>query len=205
MTFKTKTRSELKREAIIDAAKQAFKEFGVQATSMDKLAELAKVSKRTVYNHFATKEALLMYLVAELWQKAETQVNVVYQSNISLEEQLMELLLAEINFICTEEHMDVSKVAIGHFFYNSEALQKEFEKISCQENAIIRWLNAAIKDKKLLIDDVDFASDQIHNLIKGGCFWPQLFQMDKDYHDDKKRTLAQETARMFLARYQQKS
>lgn len=204
MKLKTKTRSELKREAIIDAAKQAFKEFGVQATSMDKLAELAQVSKRTVYNHFATKEALLMHLVTELWQKAETQVNVTYQANVSLEEQLVALLLAEINFICTEEHMDVSKVAIGHFFYNSEALQKEFEKISCQENAIIRWLNEAVKDNKLSINDINFACDQLHSLIKGGCFWPQLFQMDIDINDNKKMTLAQETAQMFLARYQNK-
>ncbi|MFA0698755.1 TetR/AcrR family transcriptional regulator, partial [Vibrio sp. 10N.222.49.C9] len=47
-----KTRSELKREAILTAAKQSFLEFGVKNTSMDKLASLANVSKRTVYNHF---------------------------------------------------------------------------------------------------------------------------------------------------------
>jgi len=58
MTEKGKTRSELKREAIIEAARRAFEEFGVQGTSMDKLAEMAGVSKRTVYNHFASKEEL---------------------------------------------------------------------------------------------------------------------------------------------------
>lgn len=205
MKTEKKSRSELKREAIIAAAKQAFKEFGVQGTSMDKLAELAQVSKRTVYNHFATKEALLMYLVAELWQKAETQVNVEYQQGTVLKPQLVALLKAEIDFICAEEHMDVTKVAIGHFFYNSEALQKEFEKISCQENAIIRWLNCAIEDKKLAIADVDFASDQLHGLIKASCFWPQLFQMEDGISEEKRQFLASETAEMFLARYQIKA
>lgn len=202
METEKKSRSELKREAIIAAAKMAFKEFGVQGTSMDKLAELAQVSKRTVYNHFATKEALLMYLVAELWQKAEAQVDVNYQQKAALKPQLIALLKAEIDFISTEEHMDVTKVAIGHFFYNSEALQKEFEKISCQENAIIHWLNAAIADNKLAIDNVDFASDQLHGLIKASCFWPQLFQMEASLNEDKKALLAKETAEMFLARYQ---
>lgn len=197
-----KSRSEIKREAIIAAAKKAFKEFGVQGTSMDKLAELAQVSKRTVYNHFETKETLLMYLVAELWQKAETQVDVTYQKNVALKPQLITLLNAEIAFIASEDHMDVTKVAIGHFFYNPEALQKEFEKISCQENAIIRWLNCAIKDNKLAIKDVDFASDQLHGLIKASCFWPQLFQMEDGISEEKRQFLAKETAEMFLARYQ---
>ena len=56
MTSATRTRSDVKRDAIIQAAKQAFQEFGVNGTSMDKLAELANVSKRTVYNHFSAKE-----------------------------------------------------------------------------------------------------------------------------------------------------
>ncbi|WP_231877395.1 TetR/AcrR family transcriptional regulator, partial [Oleiphilus sp. HI0043] len=45
LSEKSKSRSELKREAIIDAARKAFKEYGVDATSMDKLAEIAQVSK----------------------------------------------------------------------------------------------------------------------------------------------------------------
>ncbi len=45
MVGNTRTRSDIKREAIIQAATQAFQEFGVNGTSMDKLAELANVSK----------------------------------------------------------------------------------------------------------------------------------------------------------------
>jgi len=44
MIGNTRTRSDIKREAIIQAATQAFQEFGVNGTSMDKLAELANVS-----------------------------------------------------------------------------------------------------------------------------------------------------------------
>lgn len=202
MNSPKKTLSEQKREAIINAAKHAFKQYGVQATSMDKLAEIAQVSKRTVYNHFETKEALLMYLVAELWQKSDAQVAIAYQSDVDLQDQLTQLLRAEICFICTQEHMDVSKVAIGHYFYNSQALQKEFEKISCQEDAIKRWLNEAKKDKKLQLDDVEFAYEQLLSLIKGGCFWPVLFQLEPSLSDNKQQHLASETAKIFLARYQ---
>ena len=85
MTNNTRTRSDLKREAIIQAATQAFQEFGVNGTSMDKLAELANVSKRTVYNHFATKDELVMYLVTQQWQSAILNVTATYDSGKALD------------------------------------------------------------------------------------------------------------------------
>lgn len=47
-----------KRVAIIDAAIEEFLAAGYDATSMDRIAARANVSKRTVYNHFPSKEAL---------------------------------------------------------------------------------------------------------------------------------------------------
>ena len=51
-------RSQEKRLAIIDAAQTLFLEHGFGATSMDAVAETARVSKRTVYSHFDSKAAL---------------------------------------------------------------------------------------------------------------------------------------------------
>ena len=51
-------RSQEKRLAIIEAARTLFLEHGFGATSMDAVAETAKVSKRTVYSHFDSKAAL---------------------------------------------------------------------------------------------------------------------------------------------------
>ncbi|HCT25152.1 MAG TPA: TetR family transcriptional regulator, partial [Stenotrophomonas sp.] len=39
-----------KREAIVRAAVEEFRASGYEATSMDRIAEVAGVSKRTVYN-----------------------------------------------------------------------------------------------------------------------------------------------------------
>ena len=45
-----------KRLAVLDGAVRVFIESGYEASSMDRIAEEAGVSKRTVYNHFASKE-----------------------------------------------------------------------------------------------------------------------------------------------------
>ena len=174
MNKRLKTRSELKREAIIEAAKSAFKDFGVKATSMDKLAEIAQVSKRTVYNHFSSKEELVMYLVTDLWQKNVINVNYQYDANKPLTLQLKELILIEIDLVNSQEYLDLSRVGIGHLFYNLEALQQEMEKLACQTTTLQRWIAAAVDDNRLVVKDVEFASHQIHSLIEGSCFWPQL-------------------------------
>ena len=96
MTGNTRTRSDAKREAIIQAATQAFQEYGVNGTSMDKLAELANVSKRTVYNHFATKEDLVMHLVTKQFEDAKLSVTVVYDPARDLSEQLCELIFQDM-------------------------------------------------------------------------------------------------------------
>jgi len=48
-----------KTDQIIDAAKATFLTIGYRATSMDLVAERAKVTKRTIYNNFKSKEHLL--------------------------------------------------------------------------------------------------------------------------------------------------
>lgn len=201
MTKNKRSRSELKRQAIVDAAKLAFKEYGFTGTSMDKLAEMAEVSKRTVYNHFESKEALVMHLMTDLWQNAMVQIKIEYDSAKPLEEQLYTLLKAEVDLVSSQENSDLSRVALGHLFYNPEALRKEFEIYPPEDTALFKWLKLAAKDKKLNIPDFDFAYDQLDSLIKGSCYWPQLVKIREIPSDEEKVRIARETARIFIAGY----
>jgi AcrR family transcriptional regulator len=45
-------------QTIVDAASELFLELGFQATTMDKVAQRAKISKLSIYRHFENKEAL---------------------------------------------------------------------------------------------------------------------------------------------------
>ncbi|WP_231872302.1 MULTISPECIES: TetR/AcrR family transcriptional regulator [unclassified Oleiphilus] len=201
LSEKSKSRSELKREAIIDAARKAFKEYGVDATSMDKLAEIAQVSKRTVYNHFDSKEALVMYLLKDLWDQAMVKIDVHYDAVSPLGEQLTALLKQEVNLVGDKEYIDLARVALGHFLFQPEALQKELEKFDDEDTALTLWLESASKDKRLNLHDTELAFTQLHNLIKGSCFWPQVVQIAPVLSEPEKQALVRETVDMFLARY----
>jgi AcrR family transcriptional regulator len=56
-------RSARKRRAIFEAATTVFLSNGYLGTSMDEIAALARVSKQTVYKHFADKERLFSEIV----------------------------------------------------------------------------------------------------------------------------------------------
>src|ERR1700757_1061619 len=47
------------RERILSAARQLFRDQGINRTGMDQLCAAARVSKRTAYQHFAGKDELI--------------------------------------------------------------------------------------------------------------------------------------------------
>jgi TetR/AcrR family transcriptional repressor of mexJK operon len=61
-----------KHAAIMTAAQTLFIEHGYAATSMERIAEAARVSKLTVYRHFQSKDALFAEAVA---RKCRTMLN----------------------------------------------------------------------------------------------------------------------------------
>lgn len=195
------SRSESKRRDVVEAARMAFREQGVDGTSMDQLAALAGVSKRTVYNHFASKETLVMHLMADMWVRAQQHMHVKYDPRKALDLQLLTLIGSEIEVMCEPEYLDLVRVAVGYFFYKPEALEEEVNKIANQETALLKWLKAAMDDGLLAFNDPEFAATQLHGLVKGSCFWPQVLGLAPIPMREEQRHIAEEAVRMFLARY----
>src|SRR5689334_22847125 len=51
-------------QTIVDTARELFVELGFQATTLDKVAQRAKISKLSIYRHFENKEALFSAAIA---------------------------------------------------------------------------------------------------------------------------------------------
>ncbi|MGY3688117.1 TetR/AcrR family transcriptional regulator [Vibrio coralliilyticus] len=201
MKVRKKGRSEIKREAILVAAKQAFQEFGVQNTSMDKLSAMAEVSKRTVYNHFESKEAIVMELLSELWRTSMADHEVAGLVELDLEQQLVAMLESEINVLTDPHYVDLAKVALGYFLYKPDELKEQEEKMSKQETALFRWLNEQAEKQTLAMDDIVVASTQLHSLVKGSAFWPQVLGMKPSLTKQEARVLAEQSTKLFMSQY----
>ena len=77
-----------KRATILDGAVDVFISMGYELASMDKIAETAGVSKRTVYNHFGSKENLFQAIVDDFLAKRQSLKTITYNSEESLKKQL---------------------------------------------------------------------------------------------------------------------
>ena len=58
-----------KRKSILEAAIKVFIEEGFDNSSMDRIAIVANASKRTVYNHFQSKDELFRLVVEQFNQE----------------------------------------------------------------------------------------------------------------------------------------
>ena len=74
------TRSERKHRAIVEAATTAFLSRGYLGTSMDEIAAMAAVSKRTVYQHFVVKERLFTEIVLATTDEIDEVTRLVAES-----------------------------------------------------------------------------------------------------------------------------
>lgn len=202
MNVAKKTRSELKREAILNGARQAFQQFGVGSTSMDKIAELAQVSKRTVYNHFESKEILVTHIIKEIWGSTILGFEAAYDASRDLKSQLLELVDNQLSLMSQTEMLELTRVAMAHCLYNPDNFQDEIAEFFEQETAMIRWLRSAMADGKLKGDDALLANEQILSLLKGQALWPQLLHAETPLTPDRKAELAEQTVDMFLSYYQ---
>ncbi len=75
-------------QTIIDAASELFVELGFQATTLDKIAQRAKISKLSIYRHFENKEALFSAAIAAHCHQFAPQA-LIEGVDGSAEEQLM--------------------------------------------------------------------------------------------------------------------
>src|SRR3978361_466785 len=102
-----------KRLAILDAAAEEFRAFGFEATSMDRIAAKAEVSKRTVYNHFPSKEDLFAETLVQLFDEIAARIELPYRPGLTLRAQLMELMNQKMRMLADQNFLDVARVAMA--------------------------------------------------------------------------------------------
>ncbi len=163
-----------KRQAIVDAAIVEFRANGFEATSMDKIAARAEVSKRTVYNHFPSKDELFADILLRLWENSMAQTDLVYQPQLPLRGQLADLLRQKLVMLSDQNFIDLARVAIAETIHAPERAQAMVARMGEREEGVTIWIRAALADGRLKPCDPVFAAHLLQGQVKGFAFWPQV-------------------------------
>ncbi|WQG56938.1 TetR/AcrR family transcriptional regulator [Pseudomonas sp. RTB3] len=191
-----------KREAIVQAAIAEFRANGFEVTSMDKIAALAEVSKRTVYNHFPSKEELFSEILHQLWASSVAQLDISYAGDRPLREQLRGLLAAKMQMMSDANFLDLARVAIAATIHSPERAQDMVNRLSSREEGFTQWVRAARDDGRLSCTDPAFAAHQIQSLLKAFAFWPQITLGQPTLEAAEQARVIESAIDLFLAGYE---
>lgn len=116
MSNGTPSRSERTRAAIQSAAETLFLEHGFERASMDRIADLAGVTKQTVYSYAGSKEALLLDVVDRMTGGAGDELaEGVPQPSIGMPPETFLIRFAEeqLEIVVTQRLMQLRRMVIG--------------------------------------------------------------------------------------------
>ncbi|MES2048001.1 MAG: TetR/AcrR family transcriptional regulator [Pseudomonadota bacterium] len=196
--------TERKRVAILQAAILEFRNNGFEATSMDKIAATAEVSKRTVYNHFPSKDELFSAILLQLWQTATTQVALQYDSTASLQTQLEDFLSRKMRMLCDPNFLDLARVAVAATIHTPDRARDMVDKLKQSEQGIVTWIKAAQQNKRLKKADPLLMGDMLMGQLKALAFWPQVAMGQQILPVDQQQILIRTCVALFLNFYEKK-
>lgn len=181
-TSSGRSKSEQKRQNIIDAASELFLTHGFEGTSMDQVAEQAGVSKQTVYSHFGNKEELFTTTI-EFKCRTHALTDELFNPDRPAEQVLSELAKDFSDLITSDEAIRLRRVC------STGAEQRS--KVSA---LFVEAGPKKLKDKmrlyleqqtELAIPNSRFAAQQFFSLIRGElCFRKELGMDTSDIADE---------------------
>lgn len=162
-------RAEANRAAILAAARRCFAADGFDV-NLDHVAEIADVSKMTIYNHFGSKEALFTEVIgdalSEALNKTLTLVETTLVEASDLRSGLIAACRAWVAGIGSPEMLQLRNVVIGEL--------RRFPQLGAEWNekgpqrfhpVIAAALRRLVRANRLTIPDVDLAVLQLSGLV----------------------------------------
>ncbi|MGD8329078.1 MAG: TetR/AcrR family transcriptional regulator [Acidobacteriota bacterium] len=191
-----------KRAAIVRAAAAEFQASGFDGTSMDQIAARARVSKRTVYNHFPSKEDLFREIIAQLTARLEHTDHFSFDGELPLEEQLTTIGAVVIDAISGEDFISLTRVVLSRFLQRPDLAEKAIGSGQKPFRAgLTAWIEDARGAGRLDLDDADLAARQFVALLNSAAFWPQLLAGQPPLSAEARDNVLRATVSMFLDHY----
>lgn len=188
-----------KRRQILDAAVAEFQEKGFAGASMDRIAARAKVSKRTVYNHFAGKEALFHAILELMAETVAPVFDIAFDPARPIEPQLVELGWAEGKLLTSPAFMRIARMVVGETM-RDPVLAAEWNAKMEKCGTFRTFIAAAAEAGALRVQDPQAAGEQFLGLIKARGFWPMIFSGEPLPESEMDR-IVRDSVAMFLKSY----
>ncbi len=192
----------VKRQAILDAAKNLFVRNGYAGTSMDAVASEAGVSKLTVYSHFTDKETLFSAAVVARCEEQMPELFIDLPHHGSAEKVLLDIARGFQTLINSPESLELHRlmIALGS---QDPTLSRVFFEAGPQRilQEMERFLTRINNTNGLHFDSPARASEHFLSLVKGACNFRLLIGCGELPDVNSAERHVQEVVALFLRAY----
>ncbi len=166
---------------------------------MDRISERAQVSKRTVYNHFDSKEALFKAINKCLFDQLQASMQITFDPNVPIREELRRLGWTQGNILVDPCAMNMARMMMGEILRDPETAENMNRRMD-MVRPVKNFLDAAVSAGKLNITDTWVAAEQFLGLIKTRGFYPKLFGEQLSTRKEVEKII-EDAIDMFLCSY----
>ncbi|KPH64216.1 transcriptional regulator [Pseudoalteromonas porphyrae] len=188
-----------KQNDVLCAAIHEFARRGLAGTTMEAIAKKATVSKRTLYKHYANKQALFDEVVSLLLARIAQLQSYQYLKDIPIYDQLKDLAKLCLSLGNDEDYLTLSRIVIIESMRDKEqAARLEVKFLDC-EKGLLTWFEQAQSAGVLNDVPADIAAAFFYGGLKKMAYWEQVIKWKPALDEARLEQLVDLTSRFFIS------
>jgi TetR/AcrR family transcriptional regulator of autoinduction and epiphytic fitness len=185
---------------MLEAARVEFAAAGYLNANMDTIAATAGVSKRTLYNHFPSKEVLFRTLVVGLAEEISRVATIHYTRDVPVRKQLEQYARDSIRLMRDQKYLRLFRAVLAEHIRKPDLVEPALAAYWKAEYGFADWVKAAAMDGRLSARDPGRAGHIFGALMRGAIIWPGVLGRST-FRSDRLDATINEAIDMFLAFY----
>lgn len=167
----TRSESEQLLQQIMDSASRTFLEKGFQGASMEGIAALSGVSKRTIYRHFESKSVLFLAVIEQYAVNYVSELEQVIKTRKQPAEALFEIGLFIANKWFHPDNMRFCRIIIAEM-HRIEGLSELIDPLlAASRRPVEQYLSHLLEQNIIVCDDVHKVTIQFVQLAVNGHYY----------------------------------
>ncbi|MCB2092180.1 MAG: TetR/AcrR family transcriptional regulator [Alphaproteobacteria bacterium] len=182
-------------EKIIFAAMECYREYGVQGSSMDIIAEKAETTKPTLYSHFGSKDKLFDEVFDYIRINKFSNFKLKYVCETCIIDQLVNHFLRIMDQSVSREMLELYRSLMIETIRRGEEVKMEGD--STTENQLQKWIEDAVKAGVLNVEDTETTAYNLLAMFRGRFIWPTLLGI-KRFPKNTRKGLLEKSIKSFI-------
>ena len=155
-----------KLDSILDTAKKMFARYGLQKTTLEEVARMARVAKATIYNYFGSKDQVYLEVLRREMDEMVEKISSAVSQEVLPENKLIAFVRAKFRYMRKAINiLNLDREGIEKFLPNADSIRNElFER---EVDIIQSILEEGVEREVFFLNDLPLTAKAIGHALRG--------------------------------------